>query len=258
MPENTLPPRWTGNIAGGLKQCRKPHAAAFDTGGPYRQTHLMTFDSGFLPFWLLLTRLGEAQIVLPSALLAALVLLRKPDTRRLAVWWMVSLGAAIALTTASKLAFIGWGVGYPALDFTGISGHAVFASAVYPLLFATLLVPRAPRTGRGLVIGAGFLLALLIGVSRVMIGVHSVSEVVAGLLVGGMVSLWVLGLVRLPRLSTGPIVPAVLVVFVAWMPIHAPASMTHSAVTRLSLLLSGNKAPYTRADMLHQVREVKS
>jgi membrane-associated phospholipid phosphatase len=212
------------------------------------------FDSGSLPLWLLLTRLGEAQIVLPCAMLAALVLLRKPNTRRLAVWWMWSLGAAMALTTASKLAFIGWGIGYPELDFTGISGHAMFASAVYPLLFGTLLAPRAPRAGWRWAVAAGFLLALLIGISRVMIGVHSVSEVVGGLLAGGIVSVLVLGLVRMPRLSTGPIVPAVLVLFVAVMPVHAPASSTHSAVTRLSLLLSGNKEPYTRADMLHRVR----
>jgi membrane-associated phospholipid phosphatase len=216
------------------------------------------FESGYLPLWLLLTRLGEAQIVLPCALLAALVLLRKPDTRRLAVCWMLSLGAAIALTTVSKLAFIGWGIGFPELDFTGISGHSMFASAVYPLLFGTLLAPRATRAGGSLAVAAGFLLAFLIGISRVMIGVHSVSEVVAGLLAGGIVSVLVLGLVRMPRLSTGPIVPAVLVLFVAVMPVHAPASMTHSAVTRLSLLLSGNKEPYTRADMLHKLRGSKS
>ena len=41
-------------------------------------------------------------------------------------------------TTASKVAFIGWGLGLSALDFTGISGHAMIASAVYPLLLGTL------------------------------------------------------------------------------------------------------------------------
>ena len=217
------------------------------------QIPVITFDSGSLVFWTLLSRLGEAQIVLPSALLAALVLLRNVETRRLAVWWMVSLGGAIALTTVTKIAFIGWGVGYAALDFTGISGHAVFASAVYPLLFGTLLVPRAPRGGRGVVIGAGFLLALLIGISRVIIGVHSVSEVVAGLLLGGGVSALMLGVLRLPRVATSPIFPVALVLFVALMPIHAPASVTHSAVTHLSLLLSGKKVPHTRVDLLHQV-----
>ena len=214
---------------------------------------MITVDCSFLSFWILFSRLGEAQIVLPLALLAALVVLRKDETRRLAVWWMVSLGAAIALTTVTKIAFIGWGVGYPAFDFTGISGHAVFASAVYPLLFGTFLVPRAPRGGRGVVIGAGFLLALLIGISRVIIGVHSVSEVVAGLLLGGAVSALMLGLLSWPDGATSPIFPVVLALFMALMPIHAPASITHSAVTQLSLLLSGTKVPHARADLLHQL-----
>lgn len=214
---------------------------------------MITVDSASLSFWILFSRLGEAQIVLPSALLAALVLLRRGETRRLAVWWMVSLGAAIALTTMTKIAFIGWGVGYPALDFIGISGHAVFASAVYPLLFGIFLVPQESRGWRGVVIGAGFLLALLIGISRVIIGVHSVSEVVAGLLLGGAVSALMLDLPSWPRVAASPIFPIVLLLFMALMPMHAPASMTHSAVTQLSLLLSGSKVPHTRADLLHQL-----
>lgn len=94
-------------------------------------------------YWQLLTRLGEAQIVLTAALLAALVLLRRPETRSLATCWMALTAMAVPLTTASKLAFIGWGIGWPQIDFTGISGHAMFAAAVYPLLLAI----RAPASG---------------------------------------------------------------------------------------------------------------
>lgn len=205
-------------------------------------------------FWYLLTRLGEAQTVLPVAFLAALLLVRNPDERPLAIWWMVLLGVAIALTTASKIAFIGWGIGWPELDFTGISGHAMFASAVYPLLFGTVLASRAPRIGQPIAIAAGFALALLVGISRLVIGVHSVSEVVAGLLVGGLTSALVLAMGRLPRALVGPLIPAAMVLFVAMMPLHAPASLAHSTVTRLSLLLSGNTVPHTRANMLRRQR----
>jgi hypothetical protein len=45
-------------------------------------------DPSSLHFWHLLTRLREAQILLPAALLAALALLRRPDARPLAAWWM--------------------------------------------------------------------------------------------------------------------------------------------------------------------------
>ena len=211
------------------------------------------FDSASLPFWHLITRLGEAQTVLPAALLAGFELHRQTHTRVLALWWMALLATAITLTTASKLAFIGWGIGWPALDFTGISGHAMFASAVYPLLFGTVLAPRLPPAGRHVALFAGCVLALLVGMSRVVIGVHSVSEVLAGLLVGGAVSALVLGIARLPRVLIGPVVPAVVVLFVALMPAHAPASLAHPAVTRLALILSGSKAPFTRAGMLRKL-----
>ena len=41
------------------------------------------------PAWHLLTRLGEAEILLPVAALTALALLRKPATRPLALRWVL-------------------------------------------------------------------------------------------------------------------------------------------------------------------------
>src|SRR5882757_5482635 len=173
---------------------------------------------GSLHFWHLLTRLGEAQIQLPAALLAALVMLRHPDARPLAVWWMALLGVAALVTTASKVAFIGWGIGWPELNFTGISGHAMFASAVYPLLLGTL-ASNAPSWGRHLAIVAGYALAILIAGSRVVVGAHSVSEVLAGLLVGGTVSVAALAWARLPRALIGPVIPAAVALWLTLMPV---------------------------------------
>jgi hypothetical protein len=82
--------------------------------------------------------LGEVQLLLPAALLTCLALLNLQDTRLLAVRWLQALSVAAGLTLASKMAFIGWGLGSAAFNFTGISGHAMFASAVYPFLAATL------------------------------------------------------------------------------------------------------------------------
>jgi|SRR5438552_5491563 len=214
-------------------------------------------DPGSLHFWHLLTRLGEAQILLPAALLAALALLRSPDARPLAVCWMALLGAALLLTTASKVAFIGWGIGWPELNFTGISGHAMFAAAVYPLLLGTL-ASHAPPAGRQLAMVAGCALALLVGASRVVVGAHSISEVLAGLLVGGAASAAALALQRLPYSLIGPVIPATVALWLALMPAHAPASQTHSVVTRFSLVLSGHEKPYTRSDMLRELRRRQS
>ena len=204
-------------------------------------------------FWHLLTGLGEAQILLPAALLAALVMVGRPDDRSLAAWWMALLAVAALGTTASKVAFIGWGIGWPELNFTGISGHAMFASAVYPLLLGTL-ASSAPRWGQHLAVVAGYALALLIAGSRVVVGAHSVSEVLAGLLVGGTVSVAALASARLPRALIGPVIPAVVALWLTLMPAHAPASRTHSVVTRVSLLLSGHHTPYTRSAMLRELR----
>jgi membrane-associated phospholipid phosphatase len=212
----------------------------------------MSIDNpNHLHFWLLLTRLGEIQILVPAALLTVLALLRRPDTRRLAFWWIVLALVATTLTTASKIAFIGWGIGSAELNFTGISGHAMFAAAVYPLLLGTL-ASQAPPAAQRLALVTGFALALLVGLSRLEIGVHSASEVVAGLLLGGAVSTSVLALARLPRAVISPLIPGLVAVWLMVMPVHAPPLPTHALVTQLSLSVSGNKSPHTRSDLLRE------
>lgn len=217
----------------------------------------MPIDDPNLPhYWHQLTRFGEIQIILPAALLVIVLLSRRAETKPLAVWWFGALAVAVLATTASKVAFIGWGMGIPELDFTGISGHAMIASAVYPLLIATL-TSRLPPMGQRWAVAAGFVLALLVGISRVEIGVHSVSEVVAGLLLGGAVSVSVIAIAivkaSLPRDVVGPLLVIVVGVWLLFLPLHAPQLQTHSWVTELSLRLSGNITPNTRSDMLQRL-----
>ncbi len=206
-----------------------------------------------MQYWDLIARFGELQILLPAALLVALALLRRPETRALALLWISSLSAALVLTTASKVAFIGWGIGWPELNFTGISGHAMVAAAVYPLLLGSLASRGTPR-GRAAAIGVGYAMALLVGISRVALSAHSASEVFAGLCVGGAASALALDEARLARVVINPVVPAAVALWLALTPGLAPASQTHSAVTRLSLMLSGRETPYTRSDMIEELR----
>lgn len=206
-----------------------------------------------IQFWHLLTRLGEMQILLPAAALALVSLFWRPDARRLARFWVLFLLGSTLVTTASKVAFIGWGIGIPAIDFTGFSGHAMFAAAVYPLLFTTL-ASHAPRGAQRLALAGGFALALLVGISRIEVGAHSWSEVIAGLLLGSAVSIAALAQASLPRAVIGRLVPVLVAVWLLIMPIHAPETLSHSLVTRLSLTLSGKMAPHTRHDMLRDQR----
>ncbi|MEO8729107.1 MAG: phosphatase PAP2 family protein, partial [Rhodoferax sp.] len=143
------------------------------------------------PYWI--TRFGEMGIILPLAAALTLWMLASTRAIRPVLCWLVPLGLAVGITTLSKIAFIGWGLGIAALDFTGFSGHAMFSAAIYPVLGYTLAAQwsRQPRTHFWAMLG-GYALALVIGWSRVHIHVHSVSEVVAGLALGASASGWTL------------------------------------------------------------------
>lgn len=71
------------------------------------------------------------------------------------------------------------------------SGHAANSAIVY-LTLATLLFPVLPdRRMRAFVLGVALLLTFLIGISRVYLGVHWPSDVVAGWVFGsGWAMLW--------------------------------------------------------------------
>lgn len=200
-------------------------------------------------FWFMVSRFGEAQILLPAAFTASVWLSRRPAGRPLTAWWLGWLAAATLLTTASKVAFIGWGVGLPALDFTGVSGHAMFAAAIYPLLLGVLAASLQPRL-QWLAVAAGVAVAVLIGVSRVKVQAHSESEVWAGLALGFAVTAFALTMARLPHTRVRWWIPLAVAAWMSVMPMQAPPSTTHGWVTRLSLALSGRSHPYTRQQML--------
>ncbi|HZE91564.1 MAG TPA: phosphatase PAP2 family protein, partial [Rhizobacter sp.] len=174
----------------------------------------------------------------------------------LSLAWMVSLAFAVLVTTVTKVAFIGYGLGVAAINFTGVSGHAMFAAAVYPLVFGALASSlSAPAQRTAVLLGAA--LALLIGISRVQLFAHSWSEVATGLALGGSASAAALWVARMPHVRVPGWLPAGVLVWLLVMPTQAPPSRTHDLVTRLSLALSGRSEPYTRRAMLaawHQQR----
>jgi hypothetical protein len=105
-------------------------------------------------FWYAVTRLGEAQILLPAFIAGALWLaFARPvgargrlaqgnahaqdhPARQSALRWVAAIFATTAITTLSKVAFLGFGYGIAALDFTGFSGHSMYATSILPVLAA--------------------------------------------------------------------------------------------------------------------------
>ena len=217
----------------------------------------------------MLTRLGEAQILLPAMALAAGWLAWR-GAPRLALAWAGATGLAAVLTTASKVAFLGYGIGWAALDFTGFSGHAMFAAAVLPLLLRLAVGSLAPAgPGRpvrptGQVVqhrqhvglAAGFALAGAVALSRVMVGAHSWSESVAGFALGAAASVLALRWAgALPALRSARWVPAALLGWALLGVVGAPPSRTHDWVTRLALAQSGRSEPFRRWQMHHPLRQ---
>ena len=199
-------------------------------------------------YWYLITRFGEVQNLLPAALWVCLALVRTDATRPLAYRWLFLLVLVSLLDTASKVVFIGWGMGMASWNFTGFSGHAMFSAAIYPLLMATLAARLSPGWQK-LALGLGFMLAAVVGVSRLMVNAHSVSEVVLGWLLGSAVTLLAIAKPGLPRVAWRLYVPVLLAVWMVMAPLLSPPLPTHWVVTRLALLLSGRAQPYTRLDL---------
>lgn len=134
-----------------------------------------------------LVHIGDATLLIPvAAAITTLLLLNR--AWRLSIWWTLSFSAGLALVIASKIAYMGWGLGIKAIDYKAVSGHAMLTAAVLPVLFQLILWQRNPSAGRG---GewAGLGLAMLVSVVLVTFGFHSWSEAVTGSILGCLISL---------------------------------------------------------------------
>lgn len=197
--------------------------------------------------WETITHLGSAGLILPVWLLAAWGVWWGGQRSALQVWGL-SLCAAAGLTLITKLMFMGWGYGIAAVNFTGISGHALLATSVLPPLLGALLAPQGGRL-RWLSAGLGLALAVLVGVSRVKLGAHSWSEVMSAWLLGTAVS--ACALLALGRLNPAPpwarLLPlALLLAFAGRQVTYLP---THEWEMRLAIRLSGAEKPFTREQL---------
>ena len=200
------------------------------------------------PAWHLFTRLGEAQILLPAMAAALLWLVLVARTPRMAAWWLGGTAAAALLTTVTKVAFFGYEVGYAPWDYTGISGHSMFAAAVLPVLAGLLAGGTHPRRRRVAIV-AGYALAAAIAYSRLPVGAHSPVEALAGFVLGSLASGLALWAPPLPEARPPAWLAAGLVIWVLSLPAGAPPSPTHGWVVRLSLAIADRDRPYQRWQM---------
>jgi membrane-associated phospholipid phosphatase len=194
--------------------------------------------------WQHITSLGDSVVTLPAAA-AILLWLVAGNAWRMAFWWSALFTGGLVAVIITKVAFIGWGIGSPLLDFTGISGHATRATAVLPVVFY-LLLQRSPAQVRWLGVSCGLAFGVLIAISRVVLNDHSVSEAVAGCILGSMVSIGFMWLSRpLPKpfLNRWLIAASLLVLLPTT---HAEPAPTGDWMNAVALYLSGRDRPYVR------------
>ena len=133
--------------------------------------------------WQLISFFGDSTVLLPSAAALFIVLMLRKTSRLLAWQWSLLFGITGAIVCASKLAFMGWGLGIRELDYTGFSGHSALSAAFWPI-FLWLLSARFSAGLQKAAVATGYILAAVVGYSRLVIHAHSDPEVIAGLLLG--------------------------------------------------------------------------
>ena len=205
--------------------------------------------------WPFLSFFGDSTVLLPSAALLFATLLLRKKTAHLAWQWAALFGITGAIVSFSKLAFMGWGIGIRDIDFTGFSGHSALSAAFWPV-FLWLLSARLSSRIRTLFVFAGYGIALTVAYSRLVIHAHSVSEVIAGALLGAAASALFLLLQKraggaVPaQISWGGVACMVLIpVMLLNTGVKAP---TQSLLGKVAVAIGPLEKPFTRADMHKQ------
>jgi membrane-associated phospholipid phosphatase len=194
--------------------------------------------------WTTITGIGDLAIMAPAAL-AIMLWLVLAGENRLAFLWSALFALGMALVVATKMAFIGWGIGIRSLDFTGMSGHAMRVAAVIPVLFY-LVLQKSSAAARMCAVLLGFAIAALIAISRMAVNAHSASEVVSGYLLGVVVSAGFIlhaSSLRHTVLTRNRMALTMIVLLVASCAGPAP---TQHWLTEASLYLSGQEKPFMR------------
>lgn len=207
--------------------------------------YFLSMDTIPLDFWVLVSGFGGSAVMLPIALAIGAWRAHSLSWRSAAIW-LALVGVAGACVAATKIAFIGWGVGVRSLDFTGISGHSALATAVFPVLLYIMLDTARPALRlAGAVVGLAF--GALVGASRLVLHAHSVSEIVAGCLLGALVAvvyIWFTRRIPASRMHPWLVACTALLMLGALHGLRAP---TQRWVTHIALSLSGHEQPYIRA-----------
>lgn len=192
--------------------------------------------------WSDLLHLGDLSLTVPMGGAIAAWLLAGRAWRAAAGWSLV-FGCTLGLVAASKIAFLGWNAGLPALQFKALSGHATGFALAFPTLCRVLAARLAPATRRALT-GTALALAAVVAAALVHAGEHTPAEAMAGWLIGIGAFACVVRLTdkapAAPR-RTALACAAAAFIATAWAIRSLPVGYW---LIKLALVLSGNRVPF--------------
>lgn len=131
----------------------------------------------------LVTSLGDQAVILPILVLVTLILLVSGQ-RRAAFWWAFSVALVLGLVLAAKIAFIPCSTYLLVPGLRSPSGHAGASMALYGGLGVLIARLTPVRPLRVVALLSGFLLALAIAVTRIVLEAHTPAEAIFGSLIG--------------------------------------------------------------------------
>ena len=173
-----------------------------------------------------LTDFADQALIIPLVLATAVALMIQ-GWRRGALVWLLVVAATFLTMLALKLIFLSCSPLFGPMDVHSPSGHVAAATVVAGGL-AAMLSRRSAS-----ILPAALLAAIVIGISRLALGMHSLPEVVLGALVG---LAGAAALLRFagppPRLKVAPLVGVIVVVAALFHGFHLPAeaAIRHTAL----------------------------
>jgi len=199
-------------------------------------------------YWQLITNLGSSSFLLPI-LGIAVIELWLSHQKRAVYLWLLALTLGVTLTLITKILFLGWGIGIASLNFTGVSGHTLLATSIIPILFFAV-EDNSQSKFKNFGLYFGLLLSLTIGLSRIVLGMHSISEVVTGWLLGLVVCSVALSAIKSHRYSLAYLQFTVLILLLGSGTTTSNYIPAHDMEIKLALFLSGHDKPYSRSDLV--------
>ena len=143
-------------------------------------------------FFYAITQLGSREAVFAMGGLATMIFLYRRRYTAVLAFWLTMAGIGLSVQYGkkfisrdrpAKVAF------YPVHNASFPSGHATTAISLYGMLAFFLYRHQEQKRKRRAIVVLAAVLILLIGFSRIYLGVHFLSDVLAGFLLGSM---WVL------------------------------------------------------------------